>query len=61
MNEIAGHGSLKTYRRGCRCVDCRGANARYQREYQKQKAEAFKKRYENVQGVGGPDGEVASE
>lgn len=31
------HGLLKTYRRGCRCEACKGANAKSQRDYQQKK------------------------
>lgn len=32
--QLEEHGTLKQYRRGCRCETCRAANAKYQRDYQ---------------------------
>lgn len=31
-NNLRGHGTRSKYQKGCRCVVCRKANAKYQRE-----------------------------
>lgn len=31
------HGTMKSYRKGCKCAACKGVNASYQRDYQARK------------------------
>lgn len=37
---LAGHGTRKKYQRGCRCIPCRRAHAKYHRELRQRKKAA---------------------